>query len=92
VGKGQVVPEYSTIMMEAPKNQKEWVAMQPTLQKSTTTPAGGAGSAGSVSYLTSFQNAAFSRQAITVNRPRNKQNPDTDTHAVFWAGSAIHCR
>jgi hypothetical protein len=26
--KGQVVPEYKTIMAEAPKNQKEWEAPQ----------------------------------------------------------------
>jgi hypothetical protein len=36
--KGQVVPEYSTIMAKTPKNQKEWAAQASPLQNAPAQP------------------------------------------------------
>ncbi len=43
-------------------------------------------------YLTSFQNAAFRRQAITVNRARYSNTHTPRRTRVVCAGSPIHCR
>ena len=44
------------------------------------------------SYLTSFQNAAFRRQAMNVKHSRNNKTHTPTRTRVFWAGSPIHCR
>lgn len=66
-----MVPEYSTIMVEAPKKSKEW----------DIPPGGPAHSEDhrlrqqlvvriDWPYFTSFQNAAFKRQVMMVSTPR----------------------
>jgi hypothetical protein len=43
-------------------------------------------------YLTSFQNAAFRRQATKVKQRRKSSTHTPTRMRVFWAGSAIYCR
>lgn len=92
-----MVPEYKTIMWESPK-YKTVVGV--------AARGGAANHCGKTSltgpdepsqpeagfYLMSFQNAAFRRQAISVNTPRNNITHTPMRTRVLAAGSAIHCR
>ncbi len=72
------------------KRQTQWVLVAPTALQ--TPPHTSVRAGPDQDYLTSFQNDAFRRQAMTVKTARNSSTQTPRRTRVDCTGSDIHCK